>query len=313
MKTLQQMLQTPEVQKIVPSKQTLSFKKEELAKLVERMYGILELDEKLAHIEVSTGIHCNPQDLRVNGIDPKMDAWELEEMLEQAELKKKPYIQQQEVDYLAAKTGEEMPIDDQGYTTSLLHTEQYISEEEQSTKKAVNPVQTKEKTDMKKEAIIVEVNSKEEFVNAVQEAMKEGRTETSNNVPSTVICRIDEKNYKIMMEFNVAIKDGQPIIVKFHLPQNITLANFVKDFAGSMLAKSKLLKRNIFTLHISPRIYEMLRKQIFASVKNAAQRENMGKSNMLAVINVSEKGAVLQHKDKNTVTKDSIHLAINKA
>lgn len=230
MKTLQEMLQTPEIQAINSDKDTMKLKKEDLAKLLLGFYNWYKEQEKgESYVSESNE-------------------------------------EQQEVDYLATKSGEEMPSDEEGYAASLLQAEQYIPEvhdEPQSAKKAVKPVtQTKEKQIMKKETIIVEVYSKEDFILAVRKAMNEGRITTLKGDPSAINCVVSEKNGNIVVEFNVAMKENQEIIVKYYLPENFKAIDFVNGFATMMTRNAILMKRNIFNMSVSLRIYNMLKKKV---------------------------------------------------
>ena len=115
---------------------------------------------------------------------------------------------------------------------------------------------------MKKETIIVEVYSKEDFILAVRKAMNEGRITTLKGDPSAINCVVSEKNGNIVVEFNVAMKENQEIIVKYYLPENFKAIDFVNGFATMMTRNAILMKRNIFNMSVSLRIYNMLKKKV---------------------------------------------------
>ena len=199
--------------------------------------------------------------------------------------------QQQEVDYLAAKSGEEMSVDDGGYTASLLAST-YIPEESEQSQSAKKAITIKEKP-MKKEASIVEVHSKEQFVNAVQKVMNEGTILTPQGKPSGINCIVSEKGANIIVEFTVAKKDDQGIVVKYYLPENFKAADFVTRFATMMLKNAELMKRSVFNMSVSPRIYDMLKKQVIPAKELAVK----GKSNFPIIVKEVEGKAVMMLKD----------------
>ena len=227
-----------------------------------------------------------------------------QEYMKLSQQKEEIIPQRQEVDYPAAKSGYEMPVDDEGYAASLLQAEQYIPEDKQPqpAKKAVKPVtqtkvlqsttQSKEKP-MKKEAIIVEVHSKDEFVNAVQKAMNEGTILTPQGKPSGINCVVSEKGLHIAVEFVVAKKDDRGIVVKYYLPENFKASDFVKHFATMMLKNAELMKRSVFNMSVSPRIYDMLKKQVIPAKELAVK----GKSSFPIIVKEVEGKAVMMLKD----------------
>ena len=268
-------------------------------------------------LEEVQNVELNPE---VKGLKKVTELRQLASYLYQEYMKlsqfveEKAVVSQPEVDYLDAKSGDEMSFDDEGYAASLLQSQSYIPEDEQpqSTKKAVKRVTqttpSKEKPVMKKEAIIVEVTSKEQFVNAVVKAMTEGTILTPQGVPSGINCVVSEKGLQIIVEFTVAKKDDQGIIVKYYLPENFKATDFVKHFATMMVKNAESMKRSVFNMSVSPRIYDMLKKQVILAKELAVK----GKSGFPIIIKTVEGKAVMMLKD-GVKKENEILVSVTKA
>lgn len=212
--------------------------------------------------------------------------------------------QKEEVDNLSGKSGEEMSND--GYATSLLYAEEYVPEgheEHTPAKKAEH----KEKV-MKKDALVFEVHSKEQFVNVVQKAMNEGTILTPQGKPSGVNCVVSEKGLQIIVEFTVAKKENQGIIVRYYLPENFKASDFVKHFAVMMTKNAELMKRSVFNMSVSPCIYDTLKKQVIPAKELAMK----GKSGLPIIIKTVEGKTVMMLKN-DVKHNDEILVSVTKS